>query len=224
VALLLHAITPTADATDRPLVTVSVANVTAWASTLDPRPFTKADLLDHHRIITDVFEMVDACLPARFPTIFETARDLETHLTKQHAVLERQLEAVRHACELAVTAVWRSVEVESTKTVTLEGLSPGRAYLAERQRALNTSDRRHARAIELANAVEAAVGPDLLDSLRTLTPSATVALSLALLVPRAVVENVKVRVPRLERDVRILVNGPWPPYSFAGSEAEQGHG
>jgi hypothetical protein len=42
-----------------------------------------------------------------------------------------------------------------------------------------------------------------------------VALSAALLVPRASAENVRKRIARTEQDVRILINGPWPPYTFA---------
>jgi hypothetical protein len=35
------------------------------------------------------------------------------------------------------------------------------------------------------------------------------------LVPRASAENVTKRLTRSEQDVRILINGPWPPYTFA---------
>ena len=44
---------------------------------------------------------------------------------------------------------------------------------------------------------------------------ALVALSSAVLVARASAEDVKNRLIRAEQDVRILVNGPWPPYTFA---------
>jgi len=37
---------------------------------------------------------------------------------------------------------------------------------------------------------------------------------MALLVPRVRAAEVRARLARVEPDVRILLNGPWPPYSF----------
>ena len=39
--------------------------------------------------------------------------------------------------------------------------------------------------------------------------------------PRESAVSVKARLIRAERDVRILVNGPWPPYTFATSLREE---
>ena len=61
---------------------------------------------------------------------------------------------------------------------------------------------------------ERLVGSDLVD-VRKFCPSVIVALSSALLVPRASADRIKARLSRDEQDVRILVNGPWPPYTFA---------
>jgi hypothetical protein len=53
------------------------------------------------------------------------------------------------------------------------------------------------------------------DSRRQICPSKDVAVTLALLVPRGNADSVKRSLPRAASDVRILVNGPWPPYTFA---------
>jgi hypothetical protein len=77
------------------------------------------------------------------------------------------------------------------------------------------SERRRERATELADAIEKRVGADLVDSRRRVCPSPSVALSLALLVPRENAHELVARLLSLAQDVRILVNGPWPPYTFA---------
>jgi hypothetical protein len=63
--------------------------------------------------------------------------------------------------------------------------------------------------------VERIAGDALAGSEHRLAPSEGVLLSSALLVERSAAENVKARLYREVRDVRILVNGPWPAYSFA---------
>ena len=67
----------------------------------------------------------------------------------------------------------------------------------------------------LAEQVELGAGADLVEADHRLVPSEAVLLSSALLVERAAAETVKARLTRVSGDVRILVNGPWPPYSFA---------
>jgi hypothetical protein len=67
----------------------------------------------------------------------------------------------------------------------------------------------------LADQTERVVGSELVDVRHQVCPSVTVALSSALLVPRDRAEQIKARLIRQEQDVRILVNGPWPAYTFA---------
>src|SRR6185503_13551475 len=86
--------------------------------------------------------------------------------------------------------------------------SAGTAYLRARAARL-------AAARDLAQRVETIAGADLAASEHRLAPSDGVLLSSALLVERAVANTVKARLYREARDVRILVNGPWPAYTFA---------
>ena len=161
--------------------------LTVWASEMSG-PFTKEDLLEHHRIVSEIFARVNACLPMRFPTLTEDLSSLDP------VVFAEQLERVRDACELAITAVW--VDASAPQT--------GREYLLRR-----------AHAEGVADDIEACIGDALLDASRAVCPSSKVAVSLAALVRRDHAETVKARIPRGAVDVRILVNGPWPPYTFA---------
>ena len=222
-ALLLRAITlpPTeVVAGVERLVRVDTAGLTAWATELpnsEPR-FGHTDLLEHHRVVTDIFNRVEACLPARFPSWFDQERVLS-----RHAQLAAGLERVKGCCELAVTGVWLGGD---DVPETVEGVASGRAYLARRQRAYASSDRRVARANQLAGEIGQRLGDAVVEARRKVCPSPTIALSLALLVKRTSldVEEVRATVGCTADDVRILVNGPWPPYTFADFGSEQGDG
>jgi len=210
VSLLLHAITTPADAPAAATVCLNVGGMTAWYTALptDTGPFTKEDMLEHHRVVSQIFNRVDACLPARFPTLVADEDELRSQLEAKADVLAAQLGVVRGACEIAVTAVW-TVEPADDQ---LEAVPPGRRYLLRRA----SSERRRQRADQLADSLEQAAGQDVLQARRRVCPSAQVALSLALLLRRTTADNVRERLGRdLGEDVRILVNGPWAPYTFA---------
>jgi hypothetical protein len=239
VSLLLHAITTRPDsvvsptgARGQPVIASEICGLTVWAADLpeDIAPFTKQDMLDHHQVVMEIFARAEACLPARFPTLLPDVASLRTHVASRVEELAGSLERVRDACELAVTAAWSPPLQESTETVTETvretdtGTSPGRRYLLQRQLAFTGAEHRHARAGELADEIVAAVGADLLEVSRHLVPSRGIALSLALLVRRDAAADVSARIPRTQPDVRILVSGPWAPYTFAGVRSEQGSG
>jgi hypothetical protein len=221
VGLLLYAITtpPAAEASRRIL---TVNELTAWISperVPDAGPFTRTDLLEHHRVVTEIFEQVEGCLPARFPTVLVDAAAVQRHLEERQGELTRQIEAVRGACELAVTAVWTTDDAAPV----VQATTPGREYMLRRQAELTASDERHARAEAVAAEIEHATGDALRDSERHVCPSHDVALSIALLVARPYADAVRERLGHVSRrDVRILVHGPWPPYTFAGVRSTSG--
>jgi gas vesicle protein GvpL/GvpF len=197
------------------LARVEAEDLTAWASVVPEElgPLTRADVLEHHRVVGEVFELVNACLPARFPTTLADEAALQALLVAKLTDVRNALARVRGCAELAVTAAWTTAQEEP---LTPERAStPGRRYLLERQAALAGSERRFARARALADELEACAGADLVDARRRLCPSSDIALSLALLVRRSAAEHLDARLPRAAEDVRILVNGPWPAYTFA---------
>lgn len=199
-SLLLHAITTAPEAPitiaglrGEPLVNSAVGDAIVWWTSLheDRPPFTREDLLANHHIVSSIFAQVAACLPARFPTFVAS----EEALVAQLPDVQLRLEGVRDACELAVTATWL--------TFPKEGPLTGTRYL-----------QRRARLERLADEVEQSAGADLLEARRTIRPSDNIAVSLALLIKRGNAEAVIQRLPPTGPDVRILVNGPWPPYTF----------
>jgi hypothetical protein len=218
--LLLHAVAtaeaaavPPTGLRGQPLRVVRQADIFAYASCFDApaEHFDRADLLAHHAIISGLAAHTDV-LPARFPTWLADEEAMRGELGRRQSDLVEALERVRGRVEIALTAIWTSPVENETPP---EAATPGRRYLLGRQQAVTGSARRRARARELADETERLVGDDLVDVRHQVCPSATVALSSALLVPRASAENIKICLTRVEHDVRILINGPWPPYTFA---------
>ena len=222
--LLLHAITHSEPTPAQPaglrgqrVLRVAEVDLAGWATQFGERPdaLTRADLLSHHEVITLLHEQLDAALPARFPTWVADGAALRCVLADRHAQLAANLTRVRGRVELSLTALWLADDDDTGDGAAVpDAATPGRRYLLQRRQAFAGSDRRRQRAGELADQVEHLVGPDLVERQRQVCPSRTVALAMSLLVPRSRGPEVKARLGRVEPDVRILVNGPWPPYSF----------
>jgi Gas vesicle synthesis protein GvpL/GvpF len=223
VSLLLHAITsPEAGITSpaglrgHPLVCAQKEGLAAWATAFpdEPEQLTRADLLAHHELVSRLDEQLDGTLPARLPTWISDLDALERLLVARRDALSANLERVRGRTELAVTALWMAAEAE-TLSAEASTSGPGTRYLLQRRQVFAGSDRRRALAQQLADDLERLAASDLAEMQRQVCPSQGVALSAALLVARPRAIEVKARLRRVAHDVRILVNGPWPPYSFA---------
>jgi hypothetical protein len=218
--LLLHAVATTEPAAlspiglrDQPLIVVRHAEMSAYASRFEApvEHFGRADLLAHHAIVSGLSAQIDV-LPARFPTWLADEDALRAELERRQMDFGAALDRVRGRVEIAMTVMWTTLPESETPP---EAATPGLKYMLGRQQAVTGSDRRRARSRQLAEELELLVGLDLVEIRHQVCPSTTVALSSAVLVPRASAEDVKKRITRAEQDVRILINGPWPPYTFA---------
>jgi hypothetical protein len=197
--------------------------LTAWASVVhdEAEPFTREDLLSEHALVSVLHEATDACLPGRFPTFLSDEDALRVLLVRQGPELQAALERVRGRAELAVTTIWATPAEPSAPD--MSGSTPqGTRYLRARQRAFAGSDAQHARAKRLSEELESQSRPELVEARHVVCPSPRIALSSALLVPRRTATDLKARLARVEPDVRILVNGPWPPYTFAAGIVKGG--
>ena len=142
-------------------------------------------MMEHHCVVSAIFEQVD-CLPVRFPTRSEDP----VSLVKPE--LRAALERVRGKAEFAITYVWNEPLVRETADTGREFMEKRRAYWAERRRV-----EEWAKALPEGAVVK-------------LNPNDRVAASVALLLPRGGTPD----VPALA-GARTVINGPWPPYSFA---------
>jgi hypothetical protein len=208
-SLLLHAIVAAEPvAVEAPLVRVDAGTLSAIASP------TEVAMLEHHTIVEKAHAIFSACLPARYPTWIDNSQALRERLERREVDLLKALERVRGKAELAVTATWTTSQHEDPP---LAESTPGRRYLLQRQREFAHADAQRRRATEVAEQLEATLAALAVETQRSLTPRPGVAVSLALLVQQHAIDKVKAAAQNLDepQDVRILVSGPWPPYSFA---------
>ncbi|HEX2186900.1 MAG TPA: GvpL/GvpF family gas vesicle protein, partial [Chloroflexota bacterium] len=193
-------------------------------------PWGRADLLVHHELVVAACER-GPCLPVRFGTWITGEDALRRGLAERAAELGRALERVRGRRELAVTLLWRDgAGGEGTGATAVPApepdesgrssgpAGPGRRYLEARWAGFAAERRRRETVAGWAGELAAACGLGDSDVRHTICPSSGVALSSALLVQTELATALKERVLALGRSwgvVRCLVNGPWPPYSFA---------
>jgi hypothetical protein len=168
-----------------------------------PREVTREGMLEHHRVVSRVHERVD-CLPVRFPTWAEDETAAERLVDARAEALRMALERVRGKSELAVTLVWE-------EALAREPAAGGRDYMEKKRVYWAARREREAAAREWASQL----GPDVLVKV---CPNDQVAVSAAVLVPRGRADEAALSLPPALDGTRCVINGPWPPYSFATVE------
>jgi hypothetical protein len=208
------------------LTFVSAGRVGVWASRFEARPeLGRAEMLEHHRLVGAICA-AGACLPVRLGTWAGSEEEARRLLAAREEALLAALARVDGKVEVAVSCLWRE-EGEGTLSEHHTSVGPalnppvgvGARYMARRRSEIARREAREARAQELARMVEAAAGAAGAEAQHRVCPSETVALSSALLVGRDEAETAVAAARRLAgelADVEVVVNGPWPPYSFAG--------
>jgi hypothetical protein len=187
---------------------------TEWESVL---ALGRADALEHHRVVERICA-VQPCLPVRFGTSFATAEAARASLDARAAALREALDRVAGKSEVAVTLLWRAPL--TPPATALEG-GPGRRYMEERRARQSVGVARRKRAAEVLERLLVELSAERPLVWHETCTSENVAVSLAVLVPTGQAESQKARLERLCEDfadVVGLVNGPWPPYTFARLE------
>jgi Gas vesicle synthesis protein GvpL/GvpF len=172
--------------------------------TLRPRPLPRVVL--HHERVVEAIMATGAVLPLRFGTQLEHEEELAALLAARRDELMRSLERVRGRTELGVRVIpLRPV------TGTPAGPASGREYLLARV----SAHRRHREAIDQVHAELGALAEASCTRPAGTAPAILVA---AYLVDSARVAEFRRQADRLAGrppGTRLMVTGPWPPYSFA---------
>lgn len=186
-----------------------------------------AQLLRHEATV-EAIRRVAPALPARFGTIFPDIAAVANALAARAPELQADLARVGDKLEMGLSILWATFEPGDTPSqddaaaplpTALQAPSgPGARYLASRFMRYASESRGAADARRLAQRVDAALRPYVIESRYAVRPAPRLALrSVHLLQPdgeaafRRVCEELRSGAP----DVRVLVTGPWPPYSFA---------
>ncbi|HWE10344.1 MAG TPA: GvpL/GvpF family gas vesicle protein [Solirubrobacteraceae bacterium] len=191
-------------ATLRTLARDGLVAVYSRHRSLHPHP--QPDLVLHHERVVEAIMATGVVLPLRFGTQLAGEDRLGDLLAARHDELTRSLERVRGRTELGVRVMtMRSFPGGEA------GESTGRDYLLGRVR-------RHRRHEEAVRDVHAALGA--LSAASCIRPPGTAP---AILVAAYLVDDGRVAEFRRQADqlagrppgTRLMVTGPWPPYSFA---------
>jgi hypothetical protein len=169
------------------------------------RPQPTPELLFAHERVVEAIMACGTMMPLRFGAELERVDQLEAVLAERHDELLRSLERVRGKAELGIRLIpedepLRSRPVEPT----------GRSYLLARVRA----DRLHHDAIREVHVALAGLST----ASRIRQPRTPAILAASYLVDSARVAEFRERADRLahrQPGIKVLVTGPWPPYSFA---------
>ena len=202
-----------------PLELSKMGDLAIWSTRWEAEEkLERADALEHHRIVERI--CADRpCLPVRFGTVFADDGLASASLEKRAPQLRESLARVAGKSELALTLLWRDPPAASGEPLPASG--PGRRYLEERRAEMAEREARKQRAEALAERVIAELATERHLVWHDTCTGEAVAVSLAVLVPTPDAETRKAELARIAgafSDVNAVVNGPWPPYTFAGIE------
>jgi gas vesicle protein GvpL/GvpF len=225
VTLLAHAIAAAPPAAlspeglrGRPLAWSEAGDLGLWSTEWAPDlKLERPDALEHHRLVERICA-AQPCLPVRFGTAFASSDDARASLDKRSPALHAALTRVAGKSELALTLLWRE---PPAPPVIESAAGPGRQYMETRRGEFAAREARRARAESLVEQVISELAIDRPLVWHETCTSENVAVSLAVLVPT---ERAPERKAELERvaarftDVVPVLNGPWPPYTFARTD------
>jgi hypothetical protein len=199
----------------------------------DGAPLTMENVLRHEAVVEAARKRGPA-LPVRFGTVFRDPESVATALAEQYEPLAADLRRLGDKVELSLTALWAEPPSGDPPTdARREDGVPGKRgagalYLYARAAETRREDAVRARAQEVARDLDELLGGLALERRVSLLPTPRIAVRTAYLLDPAGVaafRNGFEGVRRTRRELRVLLTGPWPPYSFVRrTETEGGAG
>jgi hypothetical protein len=200
---------------------------------------TRENLLRHETAVEAICAGA-AALPVRFGVILPDGVAVEQALARQADALSADLLRIGDKVEVGVIALWNpaaAAEATEGERAAMKSQSdaqsvdqpdaqaaeqrPGLAYLRARQAQYERSAATRARAERLGGALDVELRPRPLQTQRALCPSRRLALRDVYLLERAQVDAFGQTFEDARRrhaaEARLLMSGPWPPYSFVSA-------
>lgn len=179
----------------------------------------RENALAHAAVVRSVLDQTTP-LPFRFGTLV-TEEQLQTYVTARREALLANLALVRGCVEMNVKIISDLNEQQPADHDLQE--KPGTAFLAEKRRELLGSEARAEEAKSIADWLEGLLGEAVRQTRIKTNVTNRLIVAAAHLVERGAVQPYrnKVQEARNKRsDLKFLMSGPWPPYSFANIELE----
>jgi len=182
---------------------------------------TRKNALAHHEIVRSITRQTTP-LPARFGTLV-TVQQLQNYISTHRPAIEAKLAHVRGRAEMNVRMI-ANISGETQEPKNEDELGPGTAFLLEKRREIFREKAGIAQKEQLSGWLREKLGDLIKEEKISVNPSETVILAKAdHLIERVDVQEYRTKMARAveERpEVRFMVSGPWPPYSFANIELE----
>ena len=182
---------------------------------------SRKNALAHHEVVRSITEHTTP-LPTRFGTVV-TIEQLRNYVSTHQEAIKAKLAHIRGGVEMNVRMIGTVASTAISQDAENAG-GPGTAFLLEKRRKILREEAGAAQRAEMSAWLREKLGDLIKDEKISVTPSETVILGRAdHLIARADVQNYRTKMAKAieERpEIRFMVSGPWPPYSFANIELE----
>jgi hypothetical protein len=189
------------------------------------------DAVLHHQDVVSAVRKQGHALPVRFGSVFADATSLTSIIEERYEQLRADLDRVGNKEEWSVTAFWMDSESgdasgSSAPNHASAAKNVGARYLFARAAEVRRDDAMKARARAVADSLDRFLEGRSIARRASLTPTPRVAVRTACLLEPERVDDFRAAFDAMRRDeseVRHVLTGPWPPYSFVGrTESESG--
>lgn len=195
----------------------------------DDGDHTTIQAVVRHETIVEAVRLTASALPVRFGTVFGDATAVAAALAHRYEPLVADLDRVGDKVELSLTALWSApASNDGTRDVAAassqeEELSAGARYLYARAAELRRDEAIRERARVVAKKVDGILGArwGTLGRRVALVPMPEIAVRTTYLLDPATVGDFRMDfddMRRRVREVRFVLTGPWPPYSFVNQK------
>ena len=169
----------------------------------------------HHEAVVEAVRKAGPALPVRFGTVFRDAASVTSALAQRYEQIVADLDRLGDKIELSLTALW-AVPLPTEAREPL-GSSAAARYLYARAAELRHDEAMKERARSAAHELDQILHGYVLEQRVSFCPTPRVALRTAYLLDAAGLDGFRdafesIRATRA--DLRVLLTGPWPPYSF----------
>jgi hypothetical protein len=177
----------------------------------------------HHEAVVEAVRGRGPALPVRFGTVFRDEMSLASALAERYQAITADLDRLGDKVEVGLTALWavptsgeeRAPWVREESAAASQ--NAGARYLQARAAELRRDEALRERARTVAGTLNQVLGVRALEQRQSLAPTPGIAVRASyLLDPDDVGEfRAAFDAMRLDRrDLRLVLTGPWPPYSF----------
>jgi gas vesicle protein GvpL/GvpF len=187
-----------------------------------------AENVMHHEMVVEAVRRLAPAIPVRFGTILPDAEAVRQSLTANYQTLHRDVEHLGDKVEMGLSVLWEP-PADMQATDPGEPDEPSSTGTGTRYLRARFSEYRHATAIrdrarQIAHDVDGELAAHTLDQRRSLLPTSRLVVRVAYLMHPSSLNGFREAFGNLGSkfaDLRFLLTGPWPPYSFITSDATE---